>query len=77
MAARKRTAPSALDYGAVAGEMYLPGEQGYMTPAEVLDMLDPALVARAEQWATEHGLPWPPAPVNDLGMVTWLGGDQP
>lgn len=58
------------DYMSIAGEMYFPGESGYMTPDEVVDMMEPSIVKAAKAWALRHGKPWPPEPVNDLGMVT-------
>lgn len=47
-------------YGAVAEEMYIPGEVDYVGPNEVLDGLEPAIVDAAKAYATANNLPWPP-----------------
>jgi hypothetical protein len=47
-------------YASVAGEMYIPGEIGYQTPEQVLDGLEPVIVAIARDYATKRGLDWPP-----------------
>lgn len=57
-------------YAMVAGEMYFPNERGYMPPDEVLEMLEPSIVEEARGYALRHNKPWPPGPINDLGMVT-------
>lgn len=59
------------EYLTVAGEMYFPNESGYRPPEEVLEDLDPDIVESARKYALRHGKPWPPQPVNDLGMVTF------
>jgi hypothetical protein len=56
-------------YASCAGEMYYPNERGYIPPEEVLEMLEPDMVAKAKQYALRYSKPWPPSPVNDLGMV--------
>ena len=64
-------------YASVAGEMYFPNERGYVPPEEVLAYLDKDTVEDARQYALRHNKPWPPEPVNDLGMVTIISmGDN-
>ena len=56
-------------YGAVADEMYVPGEEGYQTPDEVIRDLDPEVVEIAKRYATDKNLPWPPIATGGI-MVT-------
>jgi len=56
-------------YGSVAGEMYVPGEDEYQTPDEVMAYLDPEIVASAKRYADANSLPWPPVASGVLGWV--------
>jgi hypothetical protein len=58
-------------YGAVAGEMYVPGETDYRTPDEVFVDLDPEIVANAKRYAEANNLPWPPIASGAIGWVTF------
>ena len=62
-------------YSAVAGEMYIPGELGYKTPAEVLADLDPVYVERAEAHAKSAHKAWPPKPFSDVPMISFSSWD--
>lgn len=55
-------------YGAVAGEMYVPGEDHYEAPAQVLAGLDPEVVSTAKAYADENDLPWPPVASGGIMM---------
>lgn len=56
-------------YGAVAGEMYIPGEDGYVPPSEVLEDLEPKVVEAAHRYAELEHLAWPPIASGYIAMV--------
>lgn len=60
-------------YRMVAGEMYVPGETGYVPPDEVIADLDEEIVHRARAYADDEYLRWPPDPVCDVPMLHWMG----
>lgn len=57
-------------YGAVAAEMYVPGEVDYVGPKEVLEGLDEQVVTDAKAYAETNHLPWPPIASGYMFMVT-------
>jgi hypothetical protein len=59
-------------YGAVAGEMYIPGEDGYVAPSEVLDDLEPEIVKAAKAYAELEHLAWPPIASGYIMTVGFL-----